>query len=1297
MRRRIYVEKKTEYAYAARRLHRHLTEHLGMHTVRGVRILRCLFLETTADIGELPVDMLIDTATETFVSEDSVRAQAELPDAACHCVIPLFRRPAEVLTGQALGMILRRTHGADVPVLDTEGDSPLYFRQADLFLVFGIGGAGERERLKRLLINPASSAEFPLFTTGNLPPLSRPMGNDLFPVRDFRAMDDEALMMFSVEENFRMSENDLRFIQSYFRVEEKRDPRLFELRMMDTYWSDHCRHITFLTALQDISIEDREIAEAFELYLCTREELYAARPKNITLMDIATLPKKYLLREGKLRAAVEVGEQNAFTVRTNVYMREEGEGIRTDADRDMPPTGTPVPWLLHFKNETHNYSTEQDPYFGAFSSFGATIADPLSARAEVFAAMRLSGTPSPLSMPVTGGDDGAADRRAAASRLIHNSADGFAAFGVQCGIPTGGVQEYYHPDFAAKHLEVCFSAAAVPEEDCASAQPVPGDFVVLVGAKTGRDGLGGGLSASAVRAGHTMSSRRGERSPHTSQMGDPQATRALLRLMRRQDMMRLCKRAEDISSGGIAVAAAEIARGVRIDLDRVPTASADRLTAAGVMDPYEIAFSETQGRMLLVISAIHEAQAAQIAAEEDLDLTVVGTVTAEPRFRMMWRDVTLLSLSRDFLDATGAERRAGAYIPQADTEHLFRGISDRLTGEDLTERYLRVMMHPEVCSQKSLSEHFDATVGGHTVLYPMSGKTMLTPTGYAAFRYPVERMGGGETGTCAVFAYGYLPRYAAQSPYHGAYLAVLEVLCKLAAAGIPLREVALSLQEYFPSVGSDPARFGKPLAAILGAFRAQMDYEVAAIGGKDSMNGTSELGDVPPTVIAFGAASTEQENLITPHLKKAGTRVYLLTPAYEESHLPSPQNERELLSYLHKIQREGKVLSCAPVAPGGVAATLAKMCMGESIGFNYEGTVSARMLFEDRPGAFLVETEHTLRGILIGYTKDAANIYIGGTGIPLAMLSRLWRKPEEKLYDTQMTAPDRGIVPAFPCTMHSVQRPYVATRTPRVLLPVLPYISGEDMLAARFSRAGFEVMRFLFSCRTQEDCRRSSEQLRAMLEDAQVLAFAGGSYPGYCSIPAAVTDPAARFSRAIFSSLEMQEALERFGSRSDTLALGLGEGFRMLLSTPLMDTVCAGDPFSLTENPCGHLAAKMLRVRVMSVSSPWMHFCETGQIYTLPAASKAGRCLIPGEMILELGAHGQIAGQYVDEDNNPTMDPEYNPFGSDYAVEGIFSHSGRVMGRMTYPDRVDNSLCINVPGNKDMRIFEAAMEYYRIR
>ncbi|MBQ8577652.1 MAG: phosphoribosylformylglycinamidine synthase subunit PurQ [Clostridia bacterium] len=1330
MRKLFLIEKKSEYANAARRLYRRVTEELELHTVTEVRILRCLIFdgwdEATADL--VPASFLYDRTTERVVDESEIRTLAGQEDAACICVIPLFRRPAEHLTEDALRMMTAdlmdgktgvsenaasgtydsentalSSDESDAGVSDSVADDSLeqnriWFRQADVFVFHGTELSDEDvSRLKKMLINPASATEFPLFSGGTLPPLAPDADEGLMPVRGFREMDDEALSQFVHSEHFRMSEDDMRFIRSYFRVEEKRDPNRFELRMIDTYWSDHCRHITFLTALQDLEICDREISETFELYLETREALYGTRPKNITLMDIATVPAKYLARTGRLVHDAETGERNAFTVRVNVNTEQ----------------GT-IPWFLHYKNETHNYSTEREPYLGAFSSFGATIADPLSARAEVFAAMRLSGLGYPSAEDAEG---------FSVQRMATETADGFAAFGVQTGIPTGYVREWLHPGFAAKHMEVCFSAAAAPIDTddvggSAPGVPAAGDIIVLVGARTGRDGLGGGLNASAVRVSpggderagqddHPEKPKKHRRNTYTSQIGDPQASRSLLRMMRRGDVRRLVRRAADVGSGGLAVAAAELAGGVRIDLDRVPTSVSDRIVVGGMMTPNEIAFSETQARMLLVVPADRVTEIAEIAASEDLDASIIGVVTSERRCRLLWWEQTLLSLSRDFLDATGAERRVSAYIPPADTETLYRGISDHLAGDDLTGLYLRLMMHPEVASHRGLSERFDATAGGRTAVMPFGGRRMLTPTDYMAVRFPTVSAEQGETHTCAVFSCGYLPRHAEQSPYHGAYLAVLTAICRLAAAGVALRDMTLSLQEYFPTTGDDPVRFGVPFAAMLGAFRAQMDYEVAAVGGKDSMNGTrvtkdGEQYDVPPTVIAFGAATAEQEDLITPEFKKAGSRVYLLAPVYGENRLPDPAEEKNLLTYLHTLARDGKILSCMAVTSGGVAAAVAQMCFGNHIGFNYEGSAASRILFEDRPGSFLVETDFELRGVLLGWTKDTANILLGSTSIPLSMLADAWLKPQEKLYADLTDTAETGIVAAFPYKSHSIDFPAVSIPHPKVLLPVLPYLTGEDVLAARFEAVGIEPVKLLFACRNRHETRASIETLAKTLARPNVglLAFAGGSYPGYGSVPVAISDPAARFAQAVFTTPSVFDALLTFCERESHLILGLGEGFRMLLASGVFygdGKTPTGEQIGLTENPCGHLVSRMVRVRTMSVSSPWMRYAESGDIFTLPVASKAGRCVIPGELVLDLGANGLIASQYVDADGNPTLNTRFNPFLSDFAVEGVFARDGRIFGRMAHCDRVDNTLCTNIPGNKETGMFRAAADYFRIK
>ncbi len=1308
MRRLFFIEKKTEYANAARRLYRRVTEELDLHTITGVRILRCLLFDGWNEEADtlIPPSFFYDAHTEMPIAEASLRSLAMQPENACICVMPLFRRPAEKLTEKSLRMMFagvpasEETFGEDL----LSGENRIWFRQADVFLISGLDAAhpeqyaSQYEKLKGMLINPASATELPLFTQRTQPPLAKEQDEGFFPVAGFRAMDDEALSVFAAERRYRMSDDDLRFVRSYFRVEEKRDPSFFELRMIDTFWSDHCRHITFLTALQDVEIADREIAETFELYLETREMLYGTRPKNITLMDIATLPAKYMIREGRLKNYVETGERNAFTLRVPVRT-EQGE----------------EPWLLHFKNETHNYSTEQEPYLGAFSSFGATISDPLSSRAEVFCAMRLSGlgTDSVRRMRTEPSAEPGRDDVPNARQMATETADGFAAFGVQSGIPTGYVREWVHDGFSAKHMEVCFAAAAAPESDCFRA-PMAGDVIMLVGAKTGRDGLGGGLQASVIRAGNrdartadVIGQPNRKRQSYTSQIGDPQASRALLRMMRREDVRRIVHRASDVGSGGLATAAAELAMGVRIDLDRVPTSLTDRLAVGSMMTPYEIAFSETQARMLLVLTANDATALAEIAAEEDLDAALIGVVTSENRCRLLWWERTVLSLSRDFLDATGAERRTNAYIPSADTEALYRGISDHLSGEDFTELYLRMLMHPEVASQSALAERFDATAGSGTVLLPRGGRRMLTPTGYMAVRFPTQSQGHGMTHTVFTASAGYTARYAAQSPYHGAYLSVLESICRLAAAGIPMRDMALSLQEYFPTAGDHPVRFGVPLAAMLGAFRAQMDYGVAAIGGKDSMNGTKVLADdtvcdVPPTVISFAVAAAEQETLVTGAFKKAGSRVYLLQPVYGDNVLPDPTEEKNLLLYLESLHRDGKLLSCMTVGSGGIAAAIAMMCFGNHIGFNFESRTPSRLLFEDRPGAFLVETDAVLRGTLLGYTKEVPNILLGALTLPLKLLAAAWNKPQEKLYGDLPDDHAGGIVAAFPKKAHSIEFPQVSVMHPKVLLPVLPYQTGEDVLAARFAAVGIEPVKVLFQSRTPRDIRASLLALSQALEkpDVGILAFAGGSYPGYGSVPAAISDPAARFAQAVFTNPMVYESLLTFCERESHLILGLGEGFRMLLASGVFygdGQTPVSDRISLAENPGGHLVSKMVRVKTMSVSSPWMRYAESGDIYTLPVASKAGRCIIPGELILDMGNRGEIASQYVDGDGNPTMDIRDNPFLSDFAVEGIYARDGRIFGRMAHCDRVDDTLCINVPGSKDQGLFRAAAAYFRVK
>ncbi len=1294
MQKRIFLEKKTEYAGDAGRMYHFITERLRLHAVSEVRLLRCLLIDGWKDAMDvcLPKTVYMDERTEQLRCEEDVRRDAQQNGVLCISTVSLFRHPAETLTEAAIRTIL-----GDSSIGYNSGmGSGISCRQADIILLKGDIPEDGIAALRRYFINPASEAEIDLWASdmGLLPPAPTDRSAADAVLRGFRQLDSEALALFMRRLHFHMTEEDMRFVQSYFTVEEKRDPTILEVRMIDIYWSDHCRHITFLTALQELQIEDPVISASFESYLSARESLYGTRPKNITLMDIATLPEKYFRREGRLLQHVETGEKNACTMRVGVRVTRR----TVPSLPDSPKTVDVIPWLLHFKNETHNYATEHAPYLGAAASFGATICDPLSARGEVFAAMRLSGSSFP--------DDDSRKTffgRQPQYKMSVDSADGFASYGAQCGVPVGYAREWLNEGFAARHMEVCLTAAAVPESEYHAGKPIPGDVILLVGAPTGRDGMGGALTASASgdffgeSAGSTVLGSGRFSSPvrYTVPMCDAQIGRALLRLMRNPALMRCIKRASDVGAGGIGVAAGELADGVRIDLDHIPTGADD--FGGRQFTPYEIAVSETLGRLLLVVPSIHAPTVLQLAEAEDLSAHMIGIVTAERRFRMVWHERTVLSLSRDFLDSNGAEKRIGAYIPMMRLQDLERSGPAGNTGADLARSYVKTMMQSEVRSQKSLLFRMDQTAGGRMAFLPFGGRRMLTPLDFMAVRMPVGAEEFSET--CAVFSYGYLPSLSEKSPYHGGYYAVLEAVCRMAAAGISIDTIMLSLQEYFPAVEGDPVRYGVPLASMLGAFQAQMDLGIAAIGGKDSMSGTDEAGDVPPTLIAFAVSAAEQSILCTPEMKKSGSRVYLLSPTMEETHLPDTEDMRGLFAYLASLHVGQKILSCMAVGAGGIAATVAQMCFGNQIGFNFENSLSLHSLFEARYGAFLVETDSPLRGQLIGYTKDTANLLIGDTTLPLTLLFDAWQKPQEKMYRPTSNAEDVNIVAGFPCRSHRFFSPAVAVAHPRVLLPIFPGTNGEDVLGARFAVQGFEVKKFLFRCRTPQERESSIQDLCRLLSETNILALSGGSYSAKANMP----DPTAAFVGALFADVSLAEMLRRLRERDDVLFFGIGEGFAELLAMGAFALPAIGRPvrdggigISLTENLCGSFASQMVRVKVMSTASPWMRFSAVGDVYTLPIASRAGRCLLPDDTVLELAAGGQIAAQYVDADGNPTMDRRWNPFSSEYAVEGVFSADGRVYGRMAHCDRVDNTLCVNVPGNKLHDIFRAAMEYYKI-
>ncbi len=1268
MQKKLFVEKKTKYADAARRLFRSLTEDTHIYGTEEVRILHCFLLDGWQDemLPGLLASHLWDEATEVLVPMDAVAEDASHPDTLCVAVTPLFRRPAERMTEEALRMACGR-------FLGEQAAAALHFRQAEVVLIRGELSSFDRARIREILINPASSAEIRLFTPGFLPPLAAESDTGILTVRGFRRMDEDTLFDFGREGGYRMSPHDLRFVQSYFRVEEKRDPTFMELRMIDVFWSDHCRHTTFMTALQDLKIEDRDIGESFDMYLQVREALYGTRPKNVTLSDIATVAETYLKHIGRVPQALEVsigGDRGVATTRIPVCP------IHPEAQTEDAHC------LLHFGCVSHSYPTEKEPYLGAGACFDASVCGVAARGGTVIGAMRLSGN----GVPQIQGEHG---DKLSPAHIAEGSAEGVAAFSALCGVPVGLTAEWLHPGYGARHMEACFSAAVGAEDTYPKGAPVPGDVILLIGAPTGRDGVGGTLHTAGPTYRRDPADAVTASNRYTAPVGDAAVTRSLLRLLRAPEAGRLIKRAQSVGPGGLGFAASNLAGGVRIDLDAVPTYTIDQTESGDYMTPFEIASSETRGRILIVTASIHMAALMRLAAEENLPAALVGIITAERRFRMVWRERSVLSLSRDLLESTGAEKRLAAYIPATDTEALGAIFTASGTERDPHHAFYRVMRRPDVSVRTPPPTAPDATVGGGCVLYPYSGRYLSTALDIMAERIP-------DTHTAAVFSYGFSPAISEISPYHGAYLAVLTAICRLTAAGVPLKNTVLSRQVYFPTVDTDPTRYGTLLAAMLGAFRAQMDYEVAIVSGSDSISGTDAEGDVPPSFIAIGVAHADEEALVTPEWKLPGSRVYLLSPAYGENGLPDPEDERGLLHYISRLHREGKLRACAAVGSGGVAATLSNMCFGNHLGFNFEHT-DTRVLFEERPGAFLVETDEPLRGILLGHTKDHANILIGAQALQLSVLQKLRTRPGDKRRGDQEVE-ERGIVAAFPYQKHSTLSPAVIRGDVRVLIPVLPGISGEDALAARFAEVGMEVETPILLCRTPKETRASLAALVAALSRCHILALGGGGYPDYSCFADMTYDPAARFFHVLCEDPAAKEALLRFRDTERSLILGVGQGFRMLMAcdalSPVSDLPAATRP-TIDHNRGGIHRAQAVRTGVMSVSSPWMRYCETGDIYTLPVSSNAGRCLLPDEEVLYLAKAGRIASQYVNADGNPTMDATWNPFGSDFAVEGIFSADGRILGRMAHSEYVSDTLCKNIQGLRDQKLFRAAADYYK--
>ncbi len=1226
---RVYVEKKRGLAHEAEALRADLTGLLGIRTLNGLRIVNRYDAEGMDKA-------LFEACKTTVFSEPQLDDILETLPVEADAVFAV-----EYLPGQ---FDQRADSAAQCIQIISQKDRPIV-RTAKVYLLEGSLTAEELAAVKKYVINPVESREASLHPFDTLK-ATYPIPTSVEVLDGFLSLDGEGLAVLHARLGLAMDLDDLLFCKRYF-TQEQREPTLTEIRVIDTYWSDHCRHTTFLTVIDAVTCEDALLQTAYDEYLATRNSI--GRIKPVTLMDLATVASSWLKKTGRLEGLDESEEINACTVK-----------IKVDVEGELQD------WLLLFKNETHNHPTEIEPFGGAATCIGGAIRDPLSGRAYVYAAMRLTGGADPL-RPVSETIPGKLPQR----KLVTTAAAGYSSYGNQIGLATGEVNELYHDGYAAKRMEIGAVIAAVPAANVRRERPAPGDVVILLGGRTGRDGCGGATGSSKA---HDVSSL--ETCGAEVQKGNAPEERKLQRLFRNPRAARLIKRCNDFGAGGVSVAIGELADGVEIDLGAVPKKYEG-------LDGTELAISESQERMAVVVAAEDAGAFCAMAAEENLEATAVAVVTERPSLVMRWNGTVIVNLSRAFLDSNGAEKHIDVAIEAP--KPFSRAIPSQFT-----EGYISLAGDLNVCSRRGLSERFDSTIGAGTVLMPFGGERQLTPAQVMAHKISVA---GQDTSTVSLMSWGYNPYIAEKSPYHSAYLAVVESVSKLVAAGAGQEAVYLTFQEYFEKLCRDPERWGKPLAALLGAFRAQKDFGYAAIGGKDSMSGSFERLDVPPTLVSFAVTTSALGHVLSPEFKGPGHPVVLLAPDYDENGLPVPASLKKVFQTVEKLARENRILSAYTPGFGGVAEAIMKMAFGNHIGFRYQEDLTLDRLFSYCYGGFVLELcEKTDLGVLLGETVSEPFLEYGKELLCLGSLLKIYEDKLESVYPCNSKA-GSGPIPAYSYEAKSRPAPKIKTAKPVALIPVFPGTNCEYDTAKALAAAGADPRILVIRNLTALDIAHSAEEFASALENAQMVVipggFSGGDEP----------DGSAKFITSFFRNADVKGGVNSLLNERDGLMCGICNGFQALIKLGLVpygkiidtDKACP----TLTYNTIGRHQSRLVRVRIASNKSPWLAHTKAGEVFTVPISHGEGRFLADPELINSLAQNGQIATQYVDYNGSPTYDIHFNPNGSVCAIEGITSPDGRVLGKMGHSERAGFGLYKNVPGNYDLNFFRSAVLYFK--
>ncbi|SFG42287.1 phosphoribosylformylglycinamidine synthase [Lachnospiraceae bacterium C7] len=1263
--RRVYVEKKADFAVKAKELKHEIKHYLGINTIESVRVLIRYDIENVSEetykkalctvFSEPPVD---DVYEEDFEhSQEKIFSVEFLP-----------------------GQFDQRADSAEQCLkLLNENEEPI-IRTATTYVIAGDINDEEFEAIKEHCINPVDSRETSLEKPETLKQnFDVPADVKIF--EGFCEMDNEKLNELYSSLNLAMTFKDFLHIQNYFKNEEKRNPSVTEIRVLDTYWSDHCRHTTFSTELKNVKFDDGfyadRIKQSYNDYLETHKELYKGRDdKFVCLMDIALLAMKRLKKEGKLNDQEESDEINACSIVVPVEV-----------------DGKTEEWLVNFKNETHNHPTEIEPFGGAATCLGGAIRDPLSGRTYVYQAMRVTGAADPRkSVKET------LKGKLPQKKIVREAAKGYSSYGNQIGLSTGYVKEVYHPNYVAKRMEIGAVMGAAPRRAVQRLNSDPGDIIILLGGRTGRDGIGGATGSSKAHTTQSTSVCGAE-----VQKGNAPTERKLQRLFRREEVSHIIKKCNDFGAGGVSVAIGELADGLKIQLDKVPKKYAG-------LDGTEIAISESQERMAVVVAKDDVEQFLKYAKEENLEATEVAVVTEEKRLVLQWRGKDVVNISRAFLDTNGAHQETDVEVEMPNEKECFLNdisseeIKKELEAGEVKNAWLAELSDINVCSQKGLVEMFDGSIGAGSVFMPFGGKYQLTETQSMVAKLPVLK---GKCDAVTMMSYGFDPFLSSWSPYHGAVYAVLESLSRIVAAGGDYSKVRFTFQEYFRRMSQDPKRWSQPFAALLGAYDAQIGFGLPSIGGKDSMSGTFNDVDVPPTLVSFAVDVAKEKDIITPELKEAGNKLVTFKIAKDKYDVPEYKQAMEIFELVHELIQKHIIVSSYSLDAKGLVAAVSKMAFGNKLGVTIDSTIDLKELFAPAFGDLVCEVKKdALEELLqlankagltayvkeVGYVNDMKAFAYGDMKLGVDEAINYWKAPLEKVFATKAVEDTTE----FETKLYEEKNIYVCKNKvakPKVFIPVFPGTNCEYDSARAFEKAGADTIVKVFKNLSAEDIRDSVDEFVKAINQSQIIMFPGGFSAGD------EPEGSAKFFATAFRNQKMAEAVNDLINNRDGLALGICNGFQALIKLGLVPNgvICEqkNDAPTLTYNTINRHISKIAYTKVVSNKSPWLQEAKLGGVYANPVSHGEGRFVASKEWLDKLFANGQVATQYVNENGNPTMDEEWNVNGSYMSIEGITSADGRVFGKMAHSERQGESVAINIYGEQDLKIFESGVKYFK--